>query len=98
MEEKEIIRKIKEHEDLTESEISDLLWDYEQVWEEEGEDHRWQREMSTVVKVGEYFIRIDWMSGLTEMQEDEFYEQPYFVKEHKYTKTIEVIEWEAINE
>ena len=94
--EKEVIRKIKEKEDFTEKEIEDLVWEseFEQVWEEEGEDHRWQREMSTVIKVGDYFVRIDWLKGLTECQESEYLKNPYFVKEKKTTKTIEVVDWE----
>lgn len=98
MREQEIINKIKNKEKLTESEIKEILWNFEQVWEEEGDDHRWTRDMSTVVKVADNFIRIDWSRGLTECQENEYWEQPYFVKQHKYTKTIEVEEWEKIDE
>ena len=98
MNENEIIKKIKNKEKFTEDELSCLRWDFPEVWEEEYEEHRWSKEVSTVVKVGEYYVRIDWLRGLTENQENEFWEQPYFVKQHKYTKTIEVEEWEAINE
>lgn len=96
MNEKEIINKIKNKEKFTEQEIYELLWDFEQVWQEEGENRRWTRAVSTVIKVGEDFVRIDWEQGLTECQENEFYEQPYLVKSHKYIKTIEVEEWEEI--
>lgn len=96
MNEKEIINKIKNKEKFTEQEIHELLWNFEQVWQEEGENRRWTRAVSTVIKVGEDFVRIDWEQGLTECQEDEFYKQPYLVKSHKYTKTVEVEEWEEI--
>ena len=98
MDEQEIIDKIKNKEKFTEREIRNLLWDFEQVWQEEGENRRWTRSVSTVVKVGEYFIMINWEEGLTECQENEFWKQPYFVKQHKYTKTIEVEEWVVLNE
>lgn len=96
MSEQEIIDKLKNKEKFSKSEIKEILWDFEQVWEEEGVDHRWSRDISTVVKIGEYFVRIDWQKGLTECQENEFWNQPYLVKQHKYTKTIEVEEWEKI--
>ena len=98
MKEEDVIRKIKNKERFTEEEIHDVVWDFPEVWEEEFEEHRWTKDVSTVVKVGECFVRIDWQRGLTESQENEYYEQPYFVKQHKYTKTIEVEEWEAIDE
>lgn len=98
MNEEEIINKIKNKENFKEEEIKELLWSFPQVWEEEGYEHRWTKDVSTVVQIGEKFIRIDWSRGLTECQENEFWEQPYFVKQHKYTKTIEVEEWEKIDE
>lgn len=98
MNEYEIIEKLRNKEEFSESKIKEILWDFEQVWEEEGDDHRWSRDISTVVKIGECFVRIDWQKGLTECQENEFWTQPYFVKQNKYTKTIEVEEWEKINE
>lgn len=98
MNEEKIIKKIKNKEKFTESEISGLLWDFKQVWEEEYGEHRWTKEVSTVVKVGDKYVRIDWLRGLTECQENEYWEQPYFVKQHKYTKTIEIEEWEKIDE
>lgn len=94
----EAITKIKNKEKFTENEIKELLWNFEQVWEEEYDDHRWTRDMSTVVKIEDYFVRIDWQKGLTECQENEYWEQPYLVKQHKYTKTIEIEEWEKIDE
>lgn len=98
MKEQEIISKIKNKEQFSPEEIEIIRWDYPEVWEEEYDEHRWQREVSTVVKIGEYFVRIDWMRGLTESQENDFWEQPYFVKQHKYTKTIEVEEWVVLDE
>lgn len=98
MSEEQIIEKLKNKEKFTESEIKEILWDFEQVWEEEGENRRWTRSVSTVIKVGEYFIMVNWEQGLTECQENEYWEQPYFVKQHKYTKKIEVEEWEKVDE
>ena len=37
----------------------------------------------------------DWEEGLTELQENEFYDQPYFVEPKE--ETIVVTRWEKIN-
>lgn len=58
--------------------------------EQEGEDHRWTREMSTIFELNEQLYCIDWMRGLTECQENEYWEQPYKVKrvEKEVTTTV----------
>ena len=60
------------------------------VEEIEGDDHRWQREIRTIIDVDGQLYAIDWMRGLTECQENEFYDQPYKVKkvEKVITKTV----------
>lgn len=88
--EKELLSKIEKGE-LTECEIRQLVWDCHQVDEIEGDEHRWQREISTIIEIGNRFFRIDWMRGLTEYQENEYWEQPYEVEPKE--KTIVIKEW-----
>lgn len=77
------VMKLKKGEKLAEGEISEILWNNEEVYVEEGEDRRWSKSMLTVVKIDEKLYAIEWEKGLTEMQEDEFYEQPYPVNMEK---------------
>lgn len=77
---------------LTEAERKYCAWGEvgEYVDEIEGSDHRWTREMQTIFKIGEQYYSIDWMKGLTEMQENEYWDDPYKVKrkEEVITKTV----------
>ena len=59
-----------------------------------GENHRWNIPATTIFKVEDRLFALDWWEGLTEHQENEFYEQPYEVKEVK--KMIEITEYERI--
>lgn len=85
----EIYSKLKNGEELSEEEIRELIWCGDEVDEIEGDDHRWQKEMQTVIDVDGQLYAIDWMRGLTECQENEYLEQPYKVKkvEKVITKT-----------
>ena len=80
---------------LSESDISYLL-DFEKVDVEEGEEHRWSRDIFSVIKVGDRFFSVDWSRGLTERQPNEFCNQPVEVKRVTYEKTTTVTEWEEI--
>lgn len=95
---KNLTKKIDNKEKLTEEEIECLLWENKQVYEEAGDDHRWQREMFTVVEVDGRFFAIAWMKGLTENQENDFSEQPYEVGCEKKLETITKQEWRPIEE
>lgn len=85
----EIYAKLKNGEELSEDEIRDLTWSGDSVDEIEGDDHRWQKEVQTIIDVDGQLYAIDWMRGLTECQEHGFYDQPYKVKkvEKVITKT-----------
>lgn len=85
--------KILKGEELTERELS-LITNYE-VSREEGENRRWSRTIHSVVKLNEHYFMVVWEQGLTEMQENEFYDQPYEVEKHTYEKTLTVTEWVA---
>lgn len=94
----EIYKKLQNKEMLSEEEIESLVWDSEQVYEEAGKDHRWQKEMFTVVKVENKFYGICWMKGLTEYQENEYYEQPFEVGCENKTEVVKKEIWKPINE
>lgn len=94
----EIYRKLKDNVELSEEEIKSLVWDSEQVYEEEGADHRWQREIFTVVKVENKFYGICWMRGLTESQESNYYEQPFEVACENKTEVVKKEIWKPISE
>lgn len=85
----EILRKLENKETLSEED----LWELTCVSDEEidGKEHRWQREISSIIKYNGKYYRIDWMRGLTENQENEFDNQPYEVVPQE--KVITIKEW-----
>ena len=103
---RKIMERFKAGEKLTENDRMSLAYgcnyrgselddDYKEVATEEGEDSRWTRDMDTIFKLGEdEYWCIPWRKGLTEYQEDEFWDDPYRVK--KVVETIQVETWEAI--
>lgn len=91
-----MVKKIEDGEALTEREMSNLVYEYG-VSTEEGDDHRWVRDMSTIVELCGRYFEIDWYKGLTEMQENEFYDQPFEVEKREYEKTITVTEWVKVS-
>lgn len=93
--EREMLEKIVKGERLTERELSSLVYEGEEVDEIEGEDTRWTRCMTTVINLCGKNVAIDWQKGLTECQDNEFYDQPYFVE--KKERTVVVTDWEKIS-
>lgn len=91
--EKEFLDKYDSGYKFTEGEIHDMIWDFKQVEEDEGCNHRWTQDITTVIQVGDRYFRIDWQRGLTEYQENEYWNQPVEVTPHEYEKTITVREW-----
>lgn len=89
-----MLAKIDAKEDLTEKELSEIVFGYA-VDTEYGENRRWTRTVTTIVKLLGRFFSINWEEGLTESQENEFYNQPVEVKKNTYEKTIVVTEWVA---
>lgn len=73
-----MFHKILSGEKLTEKELQRLVWDYE-VERETFEKHRWTQPVASIVCLCERYFEIDWEEGLTEMQEDEYYNQPFEV-------------------
>lgn len=96
--ENHIIEMIEAGEKITEDEIEAMVLDGQfRYSEEEICDNRWTRAMRTIVKLNNRFFEIDWARGLTEMQDNAYYYQPYEVEGHTYTKTITVTEWAKID-
>lgn len=77
--EERMAEKLKSGVKLEEHEIAELA-SMDSVYEEEGDEGRWDRQMTTVVKLFDDCYAIDWSRGLTESQENSFYEQPYLVE------------------
>ncbi len=99
MKEKSLLQKVKDGESLTERERENLAqgdvntdgYDFEMIDEIEGGKGRWTQAMETIFKLDGKLYSIGWHSGLTERQEDEFYEDPIPVK--KVEKTVVVTEY-----
>lgn len=75
--EERISLKLENGENLNEYEIESMQSDLETVYEVEGDEGRWERQMITVVDLIGFHYAIEWSRGLTENQENGFYEQPY---------------------
>ena len=90
-----IEEKLERGLELSSEDIEELTFEFPQVYEEEGENRRWSKSILTVVKVeGLGLYAIAWEKGLTEYQENSFYEQPEKVElreKEVVTKVTEVI-------
>ncbi len=64
----------------------------------ENDSGRWTTHMTTVFEIGGRYFAIDWDRGLTEYQENEYWNQPVEVTKRQYEKTIVVTEWVPIEE
>lgn len=53
--------------------------------------------MTTIVQVADRYFKINWERGLTEYQENSYYNQPKEVVPHEYEKTITVRDWIEVN-
>ena len=49
--------------------------------------------MFTVIKYEDQYFLIPWRAGLTEMQENSYWDQPYEVFPKEYQKLITIREW-----
>lgn len=92
-----MVKKIDNKEPLTEQEIRTLVYEYD-VETEHGDNRRWTRSVTTIVKLCDRYFAIDWEEGLTEYQDSEFYDQPYEVRKEEEVKTIIVASWVKVNE
>ena len=91
-----VLHKIDNGEQLTEKELEKMLWSFKEINTSYGENRRWNRSVRTILEIGGRYFALDWDEGLTECQENEFYNQPVEVKKREYTKTIVVTEWDEL--
>lgn len=89
--------KIINGEELTKKELSELVFGFG-VETDYGENRRWSRTNTTIFCLKDRFFSVCWEEGLTEYQENEFYEQPFEVKRNTYEKTIMVTEWTKLDD
>lgn len=60
-----------------------------------GDFHRWDREVTSICQIYDTYYAIDWRQGLTEMQEDNYWDsQPYEVIPIEYQKLVMITEWQ----
>lgn len=90
--EKDLLSKIDSGENLTERELKMLALEFD-IERIEGDNRRWQREVRSISQLGDRTFAVDWQEGLTECQENEFYNQPIEVIKNEYEKTVKVTEW-----
>lgn len=84
-----MVDKIDKKIELTEYELRSLVM--EEAYEvTAGENRRWSRTISSLFEHGDRLFMVDWEQGLTESQENMFYDQPYEVEKTVTTRTIEV--------
>lgn len=85
----ETVAKLINGEKLSEEELSDLIEEFE-IDRLYGEDRRWSRTNDSIIEIDKVLYAIMWEEGLTEMQENEYYEQP--IKVTKTVKTENVVQ------
>ena len=92
----ETVNKLKSGEKLSEKELKTLVYDGVEVDEIKGYSGRWTQGIQTILDIDGELWAIDWDRGLTECQENEFYNQPYKVV--KRERQIIVAEYVAVEE
>ena len=85
--------RLSEDKSLDTDEIEELIYDYRHIHVDEisGDDLRWVKPMTSIIKIRDKYFAIDWFKGLTEYQKNEIDDQPYEVK--KVEKMVPVTEW-----
>ena len=78
---------------LREDDIETLLFEREEIYEEDGEVREWNRSVTTVIEAndGNQYV-IHWEKGNTEMQSNDFWEQPKRVELRRREVTTVVTE------
>ena len=96
----EIESKIINGEVLTEKELKYCAWGEvgKYIDEEEGDSGRWTQSMSTIFEIDGQLYCIDWKRGLTEYQENEYWEQPYKVRREEKVITTTVVNYVKMKE
>lgn len=95
-----IMEKFLNREELTEEDRANLAWGdiddggYEYVDQIDGSSGRWTQKVQTVFKYNDEYWAIDWRSGLTEYQENEYPSNPYRVERKE--RVVTVVDWVKI--
>jgi len=87
-----ISEKLLKREPLSTEEISRLVDDAIST-EYSNELNRWHRNVRSVILLEDKYYCIDWQQGLTELQCNEFPNQPYEVEKREYPVTYTKTEW-----
>ena len=94
------MEKFLNGEKLTEEDRANLAWGdcvdegYEYVDQIDGSSSRWTQRVQTVFKYNDEYWAIDWRSGLTEYQENEYSSDPYRVERKE--RVVTVVDWVKI--
>lgn len=64
----------------------------------EGYSHRWTKDMSTIFELNNQLYCIDWQKGLTEYQENRYWEQPHKVRREEKTVTTIAVSYIAVED
>lgn len=83
-----IEEKLLRGDHLTEHEISELVYESEEVDEEVGDHGRWVANVNTVIKVQDRLFMINWDRALTESQESSWQNQPVEVESYEEQITV----------
>lgn len=81
-----IVSKIDNKEKLDEEELRELALNRGDILEDT-ERGEWTTSVTTIFEMKNRIFAVDWERGNTEMQENEFYSQPYEVEEREVVKT-----------
>lgn len=92
------LNKFDSGEKFTIDELSEMRCDYQEITTTYGENRRWLRSAETIFKVGERYFCLPWEEGLTESQENEYYNQPYEVYPLEQTRVITTTLWNKKDE
>lgn len=89
--EKWLLNAIESDRDLEEHELRNLIaFSIDDI---EGYSGRWTQSVMSIIELCGRHFALCWERGLTECQENLFYDQPYEVEKHEYEKTIMVTDW-----
>ena len=94
---KRIYNDLQNGEELSSSDLSYLVYNFELDDQREvGENRRWQRGVTSIIELGGKHYAINWEEGLTENQENDFWEQPVEATKHEYEKVVTITEWKPV--
>jgi len=93
--ENELLKRIKDKDEFTEDELSDLVSIYS-IDRKEIERGRWDISIQSIIELNGELFAIDWLEGATENQPCFFWNQPYKVEIIK--RIIEITEYQNVEE